>query len=92
MNEKKLSKQEERELLALQCELARLKMQVSRQRIEQQKKIKTHDNHQLMNAAQIASDVLSNPLWKMSLLRGGKQKWWIGAMLLLWQMYSGKQK
>lgn len=92
MTEKNLTKQEERVLLELECQLARLKIQTSRQRMEQQKQMQTQQNHQLMNAAQAASDVLSNPLLKMSLLRGGKQKWWVGIMLLLWQMYSGKQR
>lgn len=92
MTEKNLTKQEERVLLELECQLARLKIQTSRQRIEHQKQMQTQQNHQLMNAAQAASDVLSHPLWKMGLLRGDKQKWWLGVMLLLWQMYSDKQK
>lgn len=95
MNEKNLSKQEERALLELECQLARLKIQTSRQRKNHIAHTNTPSNSpNLMNVAQIANDVTqNNPLWKMAMLYGrGKQKLWLGGALLLWQILSNKQK
>lgn len=88
MNKKTLSKQEERELLALQCEVARLKVQMAQQCVQQHHA--THAHH-FINATQIANDVLHNPLWRILLRHGGKQKWWLGAILLIWQMSFAKK-
>lgn len=91
MKKNELTQQEERALLELQCQLARLKVETSRQRKRQ---TRPSQSSQLMNMAQLASDMThNNPAWKMAMTYGrGKTKLWLGAALLLWQMFANKQK
>lgn len=95
MTEKNFTEQEQRTLLELECQLARLKIAASRQRKHaEQEANASNQTHHLMNAAQIANDVVAHsPLWKIAMLYGrGKQKLLLGAALLAWQILSNKQK
>lgn len=91
MTKPKLTNQEQRALLELQCELARLKIKKSRQN-----KLKSESPHSppnVLQIAQIAHDtMIHNPLWKMNMMYGrGKKRWALGLALLIWQIFTRHQ-
>ncbi len=93
MNETKLTKQEQRALLELECELARLKIKNSRRRTQMLAQSAPKSSLDALQIAQIANDtVINNPLWKIAMLYGrGKQKWLLGAGLLAWQIFANNK-
>lgn len=92
MNEPKLTQQEQRALLELECELARLKIK-NAHRHTRMVAASSQSSWNAMQLAQTLSDVQHNPMWKVVMSYGrGKQKLLLGAALLAWQILSNKQK